>query len=306
MNDAQIESTLRRAPRPPTPPDLKQQLLSEVRLPNSQNATNERMDTVPFWRRWTPVLSFGVFFLGCLIVLGIQTSQLLNLRRENESLRAATSSLEQLREENAELDRVRSVGRESDRRRQDGEELQKLRAEVEELRGRAGEMSTLRAENRRLQAEHAAQSSQASVPPTDDPFAKMKEKASATQCINNLKQIGLAARIWANDHNTNGLPLDWLVMRKQLSTPKVLTCPADTARIPAVSWEQFDGSSVSYELPSATPDERDPYIVYSRCPVHGSVGLSDGSVQLKFDPAKLQRVDGNLRFKNNATIGTKP
>ena len=32
-------------------------------------------------------------------------------------------------------------------------------------------------------------------------LAKAKEKAVEINCVNNLKQVGLAARIWAGDHN---------------------------------------------------------------------------------------------------------
>jgi hypothetical protein len=97
------------------------------------------------------------------------------------------------------------------------------------------------------------------------------------------------------------LPLDFLQMRNELSTPIILTCPSDSTRSPVTSWQDFDGSSVSYELPSATPDERDPYIVYSRCRVHGHVGLCDGSaIEGRNLAVKPVLRDGNLKFLKNA------
>jgi len=67
-------------------------------------------------------------------------------------------------------------------------------------------------------------------------------------CINNLKQIGLAYRIWAGDNNdkypmevsvANGGTMELMntpdawktfqVMSNELSTPKVIYCPADSA-----------------------------------------------------------------------------
>jgi hypothetical protein len=257
----------------------------------------------PFWRRWFPAFAVGLLFLGCLIVLGVQTSHLLDLRRENVALRAATANLEELRQDNAELQQLRSASQEAERRRKDGEELLKLKAEVAELRDRASELSTLRAENQRLQAEHVAAAAKAGIAPEEDPFAKQKEKAMSAACINNLKQIGLAARIWANEHKTNALPTDWLAMKNELNTPKILTCPADTGRTPAITWDQFDGTSVSYELPSMAPDERDPYTVYSRCRVHGHIGLTDGSAHSGVKSDRFQQVDGNLKLRSNATIG---
>lgn len=303
MNDTQIESLLRKSPSPSAPAGLKRQLLADIRLPQSQGSPFRAVDAAPFWRRWFPAFAVGLLFLGCLIVLGVQTSQLLDLRRENTALQAATANLEELRQDNAELRQLRAASQEAERMRKDSEELLRLKAEVAELRDRAGESSALRAENQRLQAERAAVAAKSGIVPEEDPFAKQKEKSLSLQCINNLKQIGLAARMWANGHNTNALPIGWLVMKKLLNTPKVLTCPADTGRTPAISWDQFDGSSVSYELPSMAPDERDPHIVYSRCPIHGHVGLSDGSAYSDVKSDRFQQVNGNLKLRINATIG---
>lgn len=303
MNDAQIESLLRKAPRPSAPAGLKQQLLTDIRLPQSQVSPVGVVDVAPFWRRWFPAFAVGLLFLGCLIVLGVQTSQLLDLRRENTALHAATANLEELRQDNTELRQLRAASQEAERRRKDGEELLKLKAEVAELRDRAGELPALRAENQRLQAERAAAAAKAGIAQEEDPFAKQKEKSLSLQCINNLKQIGLAARLWANAHKTNALPIDWLAMKNELNTPKILTCPADTGRTPAISWDQFDGSSVSYELPSMAPDERDPYTVYSRCRIHGHIGLTDGSAHSGVKSDRFQQVDGNLKLRSNATIG---
>lgn len=300
MNDAQIESLLRKAPRPSGPPGLKQQLVADIRLPQSH--VSPVVDTAPFWRRWFPAFAVGLLFLGCLIVLGVQTSQLLDLRRENTALQAATANVEELRQDNAELQRLRTSSQQAERLRKDNEELLKLKAEVADLRDRAGELSALRVENLRLQAERAATAAKAGIAAEEDPFAKQREKALSTACINNLKQIGLAARMWANEHQTNALPTDWLAMKNELNTPKILTCPADTNRTRAISWDQFDTASVSYELPSIAPDERDPYTVYSRCPIHGHIGLSDGSAHSGVKSDRFQQVDGNLKLRNNATI----
>jgi prepilin-type processing-associated H-X9-DG protein len=65
-------------------------------------------------------------------------------------------------------------------------------------------------------------------------------------CVNNLKQIGLAFRIWAGDHNGKfpmGIPIansgmmemaptgdvlaTFQIMSNELTTPKLLFCPAD-------------------------------------------------------------------------------
>jgi prepilin-type N-terminal cleavage/methylation domain-containing protein/prepilin-type processing-associated H-X9-DG protein len=66
-------------------------------------------------------------------------------------------------------------------------------------------------------------------------------------CVNNLKQVGLAFRVWEEDHNdkypmsvsmTNGGTMEpvesgvvwrhFQVMSNELNTPKILFCPQDT------------------------------------------------------------------------------
>ncbi len=73
-------------------------------------------------------------------------------------------------------------------------------------------------------------------------------------CVNNLKQVGLAYRIWSGDNNgkypmeipvTNGgarelmnTPDAWKtfqVMSNELSTPKILCCPQDSQRAAAAT-----------------------------------------------------------------------
>ena len=65
-------------------------------------------------------------------------------------------------------------------------------------------------------------------------------------CINNLKQLGLAIRVWGGDNHdqypmavsvTNGGAMEWMttpdawkvfgVMSNELSTPKIIYCPQD-------------------------------------------------------------------------------
>jgi hypothetical protein len=303
MNETEIESFLRKTPRPSVPTGLKRQLLDDIRLPQSVNDVAMTVDITPQWKRWFPALSFAVLFLGCLIGLAIQTSQVFELRRQNEALMAGATGMDELRAEYEEVQRLRAAAQSAGQSQRESEELAKLRAEVEQLRARSGELNRLRAENQRLQAEHAAVTAAGgAATPEDDPFAAMKSKAESTACINNLKQIGLAARIWANKHNTDILPTDWLTMKNELSTPKVLTCPADTGKTRAASWEQFDGSSVSYEFPSVEPSEREPNTVFTRCLIHSSVALTDGSAQMGPN-LNFQSVDGKVMLARPARIG---
>jgi prepilin-type processing-associated H-X9-DG protein len=79
------------------------------------------------------------------------------------------------------------------------------------------------------------------------------------QCVNNLKQVGLATRVWEGDNNdkyptavsvTNGGAMELMtgpnawknfqVMSNELSTPKVLFCPAETDR------DRFIGTNFTF------------------------------------------------------------
>jgi hypothetical protein len=74
-------------------------------------------------------------------------------------------------------------------------------------------------------------------------------RASRINCVSNLKQVGLAFRMWSNDHNERfpwqapaaeggtlefaGLPyaaLHFTVASNELNSPKILTCPSDGNR----------------------------------------------------------------------------
>src|SRR5438876_520169 len=55
-------------------------------------------------------------------------------------------------------------------------------------------------------------------------LAKAKTKATAIKAVNNLKQIGLAARIYSTD-NGGRLPSNFDQMRNELGTDKILVDP---------------------------------------------------------------------------------
>lgn len=94
-------------------------------------------------------------------------------------------------------------------------------------------------------------------------LAKAKGKAQRIACVNNLKQCGLAFRIWSSDHDdhypmgtsTNGGTLEWVeggnawkhfqAMSNELMTPKILVCPSDTCQ-PATSFKNFNNQNLSY------------------------------------------------------------
>jgi hypothetical protein len=119
-------------------------------------------------------------------------------------------------------------------------------------------------------------------------LAKAKGKAQQINCVNNMKQIGLAARMWANDHNEK-LPPDFTSMSNELSSPKVLVCPSDSSKTRALNWSEFGPKNLSYEYLQPGIDASAPQTVVFQCPIHGNVGLVDGSVQQGSQPARRFR-----------------
>jgi hypothetical protein len=111
-------------------------------------------------------------------------------------------------------------------------------------------------------------------------LAKAKGGSQTIRCVSNMKQIGLAARIWSNDHNET-FPPDFLSMSNELATTKILVCPGDSSKTPAADWSQFNPSqNVTYLFltPGAKESEVSNQVAF-QCPIHGNTGMGDGSVQ---------------------------
>ena len=109
---------------------------------------------------------------------------------------------------------------------------------------------------------------------------RARTKAQQISCVSNLKQIGLAARMWSNDHNDT-FPPDFLSMSNELFSPKILVCPDDAARKRVETWPEFDPKNVSYEYLKPGVKE-DPALMKTpifRCPIHNNVCYGDGSVR---------------------------
>jgi prepilin-type processing-associated H-X9-DG protein len=105
------------------------------------------------------------------------------------------------------------------------------------------------------------------------PAGRQKGKAGRIKCVNNLKNVGLAFRIFATDNNdrfpgailaSNDVDLASInietlfgAVSNELSTPKILYCPEDKQRKPAESFKDFNSENVSY-FASLSPDESRP------------------------------------------------
>jgi type II secretory pathway pseudopilin PulG len=94
----------------------------------------------------------------------------------------------------------------------------------------------------------------------------LRQEVQIITCISNLKQIGVACRVWEGNHgdkypmqasvtnggtmelaNGNNAWINFLVMSNELSTPRILVCPADTGKIAATNFTTgFNNGNVSY------------------------------------------------------------
>ncbi|HEX5398633.1 MAG TPA: prepilin-type N-terminal cleavage/methylation domain-containing protein [Verrucomicrobiae bacterium] len=117
-------------------------------------------------------------------------------------------------------------------------------------------------------------------------LAAAKRKAQKINCVNNLKQVGLSFRLWEGDNadrfpmsvstaaggameyigkqgqiNAPGgynVPYVFSCMSNELATPKVVSCPADTARPPAQN-SSFVGLGVGNVSYFVCGDANDAY-----------------------------------------------
>jgi prepilin-type N-terminal cleavage/methylation domain-containing protein len=92
-----------------------------------------------------------------------------------------------------------------------------------------------------------------------------KERARRINCLNGLKSIGLAFRMWSNDHGdkfpwkvsaeTNGTMeltetpqvfRHFAAISNEVVSPKILVCAADSERERVSLWDKFNNKHLSY------------------------------------------------------------
>ncbi len=289
IDDHQLEQLLRKAPAPPAPFGMRQRLIQQARRP-------ERKER-PGWtwfglreRNWAPAAALSLVMVGLIAALAFQQSTLNELKARRQELLAGNPPA------GTQPDRAAQspLAREFQQLQKQSTELEALRAEMTEIEKLITQLPQISEQNRELRAELAAltKDNPAASPEVQASLTEAREKAGRIRCVNNLKNVGLGARIWATDNGDNRhLPIDFATMKNELNTPRILVCPVDTVRSQALtSWEEFAAVGSSYEILSPGISENVPSAVYARCPIHNNVVRADGSVwQLRPDQQLVQR-----------------
>jgi prepilin-type N-terminal cleavage/methylation domain-containing protein len=114
-------------------------------------------------------------------------------------------------------------------------------------------------------------------------LSRAKTKAQRINCTNNLKQIALGMRIWADDHDAKfpwnveqaqggGMPngtdnakvnLQLSIASNELASTKILLCPNDVRRIAATNFSSIALTNVSYCLGKEADEKRPRNILAS-------------------------------------------
>lgn len=300
---SQIEELLRHAPRPAAPAGLKDTLTGQIKLPPTATASSNDVSSLrpmSWWERWWPALAPATASLAFAAVIVVQQNEITTLKATvrdlNATLSTATNSAPvKIQLTSAEI-AIPPANAEAD-------EITRLKQRVATLTREIAQLESVQRANEGLRTQLATPTGLSQ--PELDALAEAKAKAQSIACVNNLKQIGLAVRLWEMDNN-NINPPDFLSMSTELSTPKILFCPGETNRPPVKTWGEFAATASTYEylVAGVTNAAVEPQRISVRCPIHNNIGLCDGSVQKagKNHPEWTVERDGKLYFEMN----TKP
>jgi len=297
ISESEIERLIRE-PRQFTPPaGLRERLIEQIPAERKETVSQPSVikPTSSGWlRRWWPALAPAAFSVACAVVLTAQQGKIRELKANIQTLSQApaTESTQPRERAAAAVDASAEIE----------QEINRLKELAARLKADIGQLQQLQTENAKLRAQVAAPPELGLTPEETESLAKAKEKALSIACVNNLKQFGLAVRVWGLDNNDSNPP-NIVCMSNELSTPKILVCPADTNRPVAADWSSFTMANCSYEflVPAEKDADKEPLRVSVRCPIHGHVGLCDGSVisfVTKNHPDWFVEQDGKLYYEH--------
>lgn len=161
-------------------------------------------------------------------------------------------------------------------------------------------------------------------------LAASKAKARRIACVNNLRQSSLGLRMWAND-NGDKYPwnltaaqggsadaTDWTdhfrACSNELSTTRILRCPADRERKDTTNWVSLAGDlHVSYFVGTTVLEQRPQTILLGDRNVTGGSGGLDltwskflgSSIDADWDKPQLHGQQGHLTLSDGSVHHVK-
>ncbi len=274
--ESQIENLLRHAPRPVAPAGLKDKLIGQIQLPKTATASSNGLSSLRpmgWWQRWWPALAPATASLAFAVVIAVQQNEIATLKQTIRDLNATLSTAT-----NSVPVKIQPTQNAMPTANSEADELARLQERVATLMTEIRQLESVQKANDGLRTQLATPAGLSQ--PELDALADAKATAQAIVCINQLKQVGLAVRLYANDnHDVN--PPDFLTMSNIVNTPKILFCPGNTNHPAVKTWADFATTSSSYEFftASVTNADADPGRISTYCRTHNIFGLCDGSVQ---------------------------
>jgi prepilin-type N-terminal cleavage/methylation domain-containing protein/prepilin-type processing-associated H-X9-DG protein len=145
-------------------------------------------------------------------------------------------------------------------------------------------------------------------------LAVAKQRAMATRCLNNLKQIGLASMMYVHD-NEDALPMSghegqpWITtLRDSLSGTNLYRCPSDTNRVRKFSYAMNDfllptagsGASQDFTRYTAVPSPSDTMMFAETLGSHEHFHFVDIDTPGGYDPGAFdQQVDAKRHLEGS-------
>jgi len=153
-------------------------------------------------------------------------------------------------------------------------------------------------------------------------------RAARVNCVSQLKQVGLAFRMWAYDHGDRfpwqvpaadggtkefaHLPnaaVHYAVVSNEFHSPKILTCTSDKKRIRTHSWTAPLHKSLSYfaglssnEGQPAAPLAGDRHVSTNSSAIVGSLAVEDTKLLRWTTELHEGRGEGNVCFADGTVV----
>ena len=161
-------------------------------------------------------------------------------------------------------------------------------------------------------------------------MARPKNRPHRINCVSNLKQVGLAARMWANDNgekfpwqvstSTNGtmelvngpsVSPHFLIMSNELNSPRILACPTDATRTKAFVFSEFDDKHLSYFVGLDADETRPQSILSGDRNITGGVRVTNTVFQFTSNSVvgftkDLHNQQGNLALGDGSAQQVAP